>query len=80
MNGAELVSKLAAGLAIISVNLHPVFLASDEAAGSMTFNPEIYVTYSDTYVTNSENLQEVLKHASWRRNRARIQFSWGQAS
>jgi hypothetical protein len=46
-------SAMAAGIAIISVNLHPVFLASDEAQGSMSL---ILRFYSDTNVTNSENL------------------------
>ncbi len=47
---------MAAGIAIISVNRHPVFLASEQAAGSMSLILRFYVTYSDTNVTNSENL------------------------
>jgi hypothetical protein len=44
-------SAMAAGIAIIAVNLHPVFLASDEAAGSMSLILRSYVTCSDTNIT-----------------------------
>ena len=41
MNGGELVSNGGRNF-IISVNLHPVFLASDEAAGSMSLILRFY--------------------------------------